>query len=31
MSDLGVPCVHPYEVLRREPARFVLGFGTVAA
>lgn len=25
---LGVPCVNPYEMLRREGARFVLGSGT---
>ena len=28
---LGVPCVSPYEMLRREGARFVLGSGTGVA
>ena len=27
---LGVPCMNPYEMLRRERARFVLGSGTEA-
>lgn len=28
---LGVPCMNPYEMLRRERARFVLGSSTEAA
>ena len=28
---LGVPCMNPYEMLRRERARFVLGPGSEAA